>query len=65
VGPSDIGAFLLRYDRVDVPSDDRWSGGPASGFSLGAGASSGGAVVVSALIGLSVALLVFALPGGI
>jgi len=60
----DVGAVLLRYDRVDVPSDGRWSGGPASSLSLGASASSGHAVVVSAIIGLGLTVLMLTWPGG-
>lgn len=59
----DVGALLLRYDRIEVPADDNWAGGPASGVSFGASASGGGAIAVSALIGLAIALLVFASPG--
>lgn len=72
VGPSlgvranlfDVGAVLLRYDRVDVPSEGRWAGGPASGVSMGASASSGSALVVSAIIGLGLAILMLTFPGG-
>ena len=72
VGPSigvranlyDIGALLVRYDRVEVPADEPWAGGAASGLSLGASASSGGALVVSTLIGLGLVLMMFALSGG-
>lgn len=60
----DVGAVLLRYDQVDVPSDGRWSGGPASGISLGASASSGNAVVVSTIIGLGLTVLMLTWPGG-
>lgn len=60
----DMGAVFLRYDRVNVPSDGPWSGGPASALSVGASASSGGAIIVSALIGLGLLVLVLVAPGG-
>jgi hypothetical protein len=44
--------------------DEPWAGGAASGLSLGASASSGGALVVSTLIGLGLVLMMFALSGG-
>ncbi|HSM03202.1 MAG TPA: hypothetical protein VK858_01220 [Longimicrobiales bacterium] len=59
----DLGAVFLRYDRVDVPADGRWAGGPASAVSVGAGASSGAALVSGALIGLAVIGLVLIAPG--
>ena len=72
VGPSvgvranfnDFGALLLRYDRVEVPADGVWSGGPASALSGGVGVSSGAAVAAGALIGVGLVVILIALGAG-
>ncbi len=58
----DIGSVLVRFDRIRIPADELWSGGAASGISVGASASSGGALVTGALIGLGLIVLVLIAP---
>ena len=70
IGPSagarlnyrDIGSLLVRFDHVNIPADESWSGGGASGVSVGASASGGGALVAGGLIGLGLLVLVLIAP---
>ena len=58
----DIGSVLVRFDRVNIPADESWSGGGASGVSVGASASSGAALLSGGLIGLGLLVLVLIAP---
>lgn len=59
----EFAALLLRYDAVDVPNGEGWSGGPASGWSVGAATSGSGAVAAGALIGVGMLALLVLIGG--